>query len=67
MKAILASEDLKNGLQWYKSLSLNQKIALKECSHLICGMKWEDFTILFSQRERIAILHQKLKLEGLIV
>lgn len=38
-------------VSWYKSLSLNQKMALKEVSALICGMKWEDFNILFSPRD----------------
>ena len=51
-------------VSWYKSLSLNQKMALKEVSVLICGMKWEDFNILFSPRERLEILHNKLMLEG---
>jgi len=54
-------------VNWYKSLSFNQKMALKELSPLICGMKWEDFNILFSPRERIEILHNKLILEGFIV
>ena len=54
-------------ISWYKSLSINQKIALKEISELICGMKWEDFNSLFSPRERLAILHNKLRLEGLDV
>jgi hypothetical protein len=32
-------------------------MALKEVSELICGIKWEDFNILFSPRERFEILH----------
>jgi hypothetical protein len=51
-------------VSWYKSLSLNQKMALKELSEIICGMKWEDFNILFSPRERLEILRNKLMLEG---
>lgn len=51
-------------VSWYKSLSLNQKMALKEVSVLICGMKWEDFNLLFTPRERLEILHNKLMLEG---
>ena len=51
-------------ISWYKSLSLNQKMALKEVSVLICGMKWEDFNLLFGPRERLEILHRKLMLEG---
>jgi len=53
-------------IEWYKSLSLNQKFGLKECAVLICGMKWEHFSIIFSPRERINILYDKLKLEGII-
>ena len=53
-------------LQWYKSLSLEQKFGLKEASAIICGIKWEDFTLLFSGSERIEILYNKLILEGII-
>jgi hypothetical protein len=48
-------------IKWYKALTLHQKIALKELSVTICGMKWEDFNILFSPRERIEILNNKLE------
>jgi len=34
-------------------------MALKEVSELICGIKWEDFNILFSPRERFEILHNE--------
>jgi len=51
-------------VSWFKSLSINQKMALKDVSSLICGMKWEDFNILFSPRERLEILHNKLMMEG---
>lgn len=53
-----------SAVNWYKSLSLKQKMVLKEVSELICGMKWEDFNILFTPRERLEILHEKLKLIG---
>jgi hypothetical protein len=56
--------EVNEGLEWYKSLSLSQKLGLKEYSRLICGIKWEDFTILFSPRQRIEMIHQKLKMEG---
>lgn len=51
-------------VSWYKSLSLQQKMELKEVSALICGMKWEDFNILFTPRERLEILYNKLMMEG---
>jgi len=57
---------VKKSLQWYKSLSLEQKFGLKESSAIICGIKWEDFTLLFSGSERIEILYNKLILEGII-
>ncbi len=53
-----------DGIEWYKKLSLKQKLGLKECAVLLTGMKWEDYTILFSPRQRIEILYNKLKLEG---
>jgi hypothetical protein len=60
----IVGNNVLTAVSWYKSLSLNQKMALKEASALICGMKWEDFNILFSPRERLEILHNKLMLEG---
>jgi hypothetical protein len=54
-------------IKWYKTLNVNQRIELKECSNLICGIRWEDFTILFTPRQRIDILYQKLQLEGFLV
>ena len=59
-------EDNPDSLTWYKLLTLAQRFALKEMCIGICGMRWEDFTILFSPRERLEIIYGKLKLEGLI-
>jgi hypothetical protein len=54
----------KDGLSWYKSLTLNQRFALKELTVSICGLRWEDLSLLFSPRERIELIYQKLKIEG---
>ena len=51
-------------MEWYKSLTIEQKINLKDCAGLIVGMTWEDMGKLFSFTERINILHNKLQLEG---
>lgn len=51
---------------WYRRLTQHQRMGLKVCAKLICGMDWEDFNILFTPRERINILYNKLKLEGII-
>ncbi len=55
------------GLQWYKSLPIHKRLALKQLCQSICGMRWEDFNILFSPRERIEIIGQKLRLEGFAI
>lgn len=57
-------EETSKSINWYKSLTLNQKFALKELCVDICGMKWEDFNILFSPRERLELIYGKLTLEG---
>lgn len=57
---------MSESLQWYSALPIDKKIALKELSSAICGIKWEDFTLLFSGTERIEILYNKLVLEGFI-
>lgn len=57
---------MSESLQWYGALPIDKKIALKELSSAICGVRWEDFTLLFSGSERIKILYNKLVLEGFI-
>ena len=56
----------KTPINWYKSLSINQRINLKEITGDICGMRWSDFNILFTPSERLQIIYQKLKLENII-
>mgnify|MGYP001187781426 CR=1 FL=1 len=51
-------------MAWYRSLTIEQKINLKDCAKLIVGMTWEDMGKLFSFSDRINILHNKLQLEG---
>lgn len=41
-------------MEWYKTLTLNQRFALRELCKSICGMNWEDF-------------NSKLKLEGFLI
>lgn len=55
-----------NATDWYKSLPIMSKIGLKEAAVLLVGMEWKDFNILFTPRERIEIIHQKLLLEKFI-
>ena len=51
-------------MDWYKTLDINQKINLKECSKMICGMTYNQLRLLFSMPEIIELLHNKLKVEG---
>ena len=53
-------------VEWYKSLSLHQRINLKIITVDACGMAWQDFNILFTPRERLKIVYQKLKIEGIV-
>lgn len=55
---------MENSIEWYKTLSVNQKINLKECFILLCGMEWHEISFLFSIGEKITMAHQKMKLEG---
>lgn len=51
-------------MNWYLTLDINKKINAKECFGLLCGIKFEQLASLFTFRERIEIMYQKLKLEG---
>lgn len=51
-------------MDWYLSLSINQKINAKECFVLLTGVKFDDLSFIFSFGERINIMYNKLKMEG---
>ena len=51
-------------MQWYKTLDINKRIALKELSPTICGVDFQEIGCLFTLDERIGILYRKLQLEG---
>ena len=51
-------------MEWYKSLTIEQRINLKSLSEEICGLKYDILISIFGMRETIEILHNKLKLEG---
>jgi hypothetical protein len=51
-------------MNWYKSLTVEQKINLKECCSLIVRMTWNEMGLFFSFQERINILYHKLDVEG---
>ena len=51
-------------MNWYKTLSIEQKINLKELCPLICGAEFSSLVIILGFKLTINTLHQKLKLEG---
>jgi hypothetical protein len=55
---------MNEALNWYKKLTPNQKINLRDIAVDLVGITWEQMGLLFSVKERINILHNKLKIEG---
>jgi hypothetical protein len=47
-------------MEWYKQLSIDQKINIKSCFDMLCGMSWESAGMLFAVKERINIMYDKL-------
>ncbi len=51
-------------MEWYKKLSIQQKINLKELSKQICGVEYKLLISLFGMRTTLELLYNKLKIEG---
>lgn len=51
-------------MEWYKTLDIHTRINVKTCFELLCDAKFEDLAFMFSFRERIDIMYNKLVLEG---
>jgi hypothetical protein len=54
-------------MKWYKTLDIHAKINAKDCFELLCGVRFGDLGCVFTFKERIEILHNKIQLEGFIV
>ncbi len=51
-------------MKWYKTLTVLQRINLKDLFPSIVGVDFQTLGNLFSFRERIEIVYQKMKMEG---
>lgn len=51
-------------MDWYKTLGIHARINAKVCFELLTGIKFEDLVFMFSFRERMDIMQNKLKMEG---
>lgn len=50
-------------MEWYKSLKREQKVNIREVFELACGLSLNTALLLFSFRECMDILHDKLVIE----
>jgi len=51
-------------MKWYKTLSVFQKIDLKDYCKIITGISFDKLSYFFTFKEKINIIYNKLKLEG---
>lgn len=54
-------------MKWYMNLSINQKINVKSAFILVTGISFESLDFMFSLKEKIEILYNKLVMESIIV
>jgi len=59
-------DNTNESIEWYKSLSIGQRIDLKVFSPAICGVDFQFLTKCFGFKFSIHLLHQKLILEKII-
>ena len=55
------------GMKWYLTKTIHEKITIKDTFYLLCGVKFSDLSFMFSFSERVDMMYQKLLLEGFIV
>lgn len=51
-------------MNWYKTLSRQQKLKIRECFELACGITLNQSLRIFSFSECMDMLESKLKAEG---
>lgn len=50
-------------MNWYKTLNIHARINAKVCFELLTGVKFEDLSFIFTLKERMDIMENKLKME----
>lgn len=53
-------------MEWYKTLSIHQKINLKSICSMIVGIEFASMTMLFGLKDSINLIHQKLLIENIL-
>ena len=55
-------------MKWYQTLSIHQRINLRDVCELLCGVTWDQLSMVgFTFTQKIELIHSKLKIEGFIV
>ena len=54
-------------MEWYKTLDIQKKINTKDCFLLLFGFDFGVLSFMFSFKERIEMIYDKLKIEGFAV
>lgn len=50
--------------EFYTKMNIHQKICFKEMVVDLCGIEWVSLGRIFTPRERMTLIYNKLKLEG---
>jgi hypothetical protein len=64
--SFINTHDSEEAVRWYRGLDISQKIFLKSAFGSLCGIGFSESSFIFSLREKITIMHTKLKIEGLV-
>ena len=54
-------------MDWYKTLTIQQRINLKDLCESICGIRYDFLIRLFGMTQTIELIKYKLELEGFIL
>ncbi len=51
-------------MNWYKTLTFDQRINIKDMCIDICGISYTNMIRVFGLRKTLDLIHEKLKMEG---
>lgn len=52
-----------NYVMWWKKLTIHQKIQMKDCFIFLCGVDFSKLSPLFTYRDKLKIMYNKLIIE----
>lgn len=63
---IIDDDDEQVAVDWYKKITPDQRIFLKENFGKLCGISFTDASFVFNFKEKITVLYTKLVIQGLV-